>query len=1821
MEDVLRTRLKLIYESVQSCITSAQCELKKLSESDTNLKELELIGSKLKGANQRFVSEIHNYCQSIKEPDVEEISRYTLSQIQAEDLVSEIVVTIKRNNSKCSAVTTSGENMNITSKLPRMELSKFDGDVLKWYQFWDQFSSNVDSRNINEVDKLLYLQSVLEGDAKQAIEGLDTTNTNYSIAVKTLKDRYGKPSAIIDAHYVALYRIKTARSNQVKDCRQVLNEIERHLRVLSSLGEDVNHNHLRVMIMEKFPEDLIYELRMKMTGEDEKIDSIRKYLEYIISARETSNRLKKNCKDTPISEGKPISDNFTLGSMHVRTEEKKDNKPRRFTTFKKDKPNSDAKPFNKSQSYARKRPYDSSDRTDEPSKKKSKCIFCKQEHFNDECTTYKTMQDRKSQIGSRCYNCFREGHRANLCRFKRKCRHCNEFGTHNRALCPAKLSQPVKSIQTDSFHVRSEVNTTLLQTCIVEVSSSETTLKPLQCRVLLDCGSQRSYITEATANTLQLSIAEKSNLSIFTFGAKSPHQIESPVVNFKLMTRTGVSRRIHANVVPHITHGIRTPVFRNLAQVWSDTRLKDLKMADDGSCGDKIDILIGNDYYHSFMSHEKISVTQDLFLVNSDFGWVWSGKIIETVDSPDQLTVLTYFQSDGGFDNKLNEPDLPLKLDDVKRLWDLESIGITDSPKTTRDEEAVNQFNETIQYENERYHVQWPWTESQPSLPNNLGLAWGRLNSLVKRLDHSEREAYDQVIQEQLQNGIIEMVPDPTKPQSHTVHYLPHHCVHSRDRTKKLRIVYDASAKSADNRSLNECLYRGPLMLEDLTGLLIKFREHPIGIVADVEKAFLQLGLQNLDRDVTRFLWLKDINGEARSDNVLHLRFCRVPFGVISSPFLLNATIRFHLTRSDNILMKNLADDIYVDNIVTGAKTVSEAINLYESSKESFNSLSMNLREWNSNSNELISLIPDQFQAKDQSHVKVLGLMWDIQKDLLYLKSNSCREVVQSKRDVLKTIAAVYDPCGFAVPVVLPAKLFFQKLWKEKVKWDVKLNENLLIEWQNIASKFAYLEDIHINRYYAQSLNRVEIGNPIDYELHCFTDSSMDAYAAVIYLRSSLDTNNIVSFVIGKSRLVPLKDQINLQIPRLELLGVLIGCRLITYVTKFLRIKIKAQILWTDSQIVLSWYSSDKLLPPFVSRRINEIRQNKTLQVRYVPTKLNPADIGTRADRVDCYDIWLKGPDFLTKDSDEWPTYPISADNVQTQISLAGQGLANLEPTDLRTEPELDTIESTILDGSQQPETDETNTILDIQTEYFPKEVEGITTDLSRSLQLFKDTDGILRCKGRFKYTDLTENQKEPILLPKNSEFTHKVISELHQKNYHVGVSHTLALLRQKFWVPHGRSTVQKVIRKCLKCVKYGGGPFKLPAMPDLPEERVKLSLPFAFTGLDYFGPLLVNDNMSQEKRWVCLFTCLTVRAIHMEVVKDLSAEECTLAIRRFVAVRGLPRLIVSDNATQFKLTADVLTSEYCIQNKLRWRFIPELAPWFGGFYERLIGLVKHSMKRTLDKHLINHNQLCTAIKELEAIVNTRPLTTVGAELEHVLTPQDFLRVGGPVTTDISDRDFLEPATITKTNLIDGWKRGQIIITEFTKMFTNQYLTSLRERNDKHRQPRVVVNRAPKISETVQIRSDGSRAHWKVGKIAELIKGSDGQVRVARIKVPSGETFTRSIGHLFPLEVEEQNTVPLPNQNDPTIRASPDSKESHVEHPATPDQIGHSPSNNESSSTDMEVDESMTQSSRPEVSAEPTSVYRARPIRASAAKARQKVKEWTSQLMIRLFEQ
>ena len=238
----------------------------------------------------------------------------------------------------------------------------------------------------------------------------------------------------------------------------------------------------------------------------------------------------------------------------------------------------------------------------------------------------------------------------------------------------------------------------------------------------------------------------------------------------------------------------------------------------------------------------------------------------------------------------------------LEDFWSMESIGINDNPVNTDDEKAMIKFKESLKRENGRYQVTWPWKDDTSELMENRGLAFGRLKSLVNKIQKQPdlMQRYNDVIQDQLDKGIIERVERATCDGIR--HYIPHNVIITPQKsTSKLRVVYYASAKvRKDNKSLNECLYRGPVLLRDLVGMILRFRMPKVGIVSDIEKAFLQIELQPSDRDVTRFLWFKNYQ-EPKIDesHIQEFRFCRVPFGVISSPFLLSATIESHLDSSE----------------------------------------------------------------------------------------------------------------------------------------------------------------------------------------------------------------------------------------------------------------------------------------------------------------------------------------------------------------------------------------------------------------------------------------------------------------------------------------------------------------------------------------------------------------------------------------------------------------------------------------------------------------------------------------------------------------------------------------------------------------------------------------------------------------------------------------------------------------------------------------------------------------------------------------------------------
>ena len=241
------------------------------------------------------------------------------------------------------------------------------------------------------------------------------------------------------------------------------------------------------------------------------------------------------------------------------------------------------------------------------------------------------------------------------------------------------------------------------------------------------------------------------------------------------------------------------------------------------------------------------------------------------------------------------------------------------------------------------------------------------------------------------------------------------------------------------------------------------------------------------------------------------------------------------------------------------------------------------------------------------------------------------------------------------------------------------------------------------------------------------------------------------------------------------------------------------------------------------------------------------------------------------------------------------------------------------------------------------------------------------------------------------------------------------------------------------------------------PAKKVSRSDPFTYTGLDYLGPLYIRSKSGRKKVWACLFTCVIVRAVHLELVGDMSAEQFLMALRRFIARRGKPDEIILDNASQFKVTKSAVDLawnkvindpdiyNYCSSNSIKWNFITEFAPWEGGFYERLVGMVESCIRKSIGRVLLTKDQLNTFLIETEAVLNSRPLVYVDEDISsnNIITPAHFINLlpkTGTPSVNIDD-DYKICKQSTKT-LIELWKKGQNHLDAVWKLWKKDYLLS-----------------------------------------------------------------------------------------------------------------------------------------------------------------------------------
>ena len=718
------------------------------------------------------------------------------------------------------------------ARLPKLTIHSFDGTLTDWIPFWDSYKAAIHTNpDLSNVDKFTYLQSLVERSAKDAISGLSLTEANYDEAIAILERRFGNKQQIIGKHMEILLNAESVSSaNQVAALRKLYDKIESNVRGLASLGVTLDSyvSLLSSVLIQKLPSELRLIIGRRVTDEWT-LPSIMEVLGEELEARERT--------------ATPRNDRVSLAPV------KGASKPTTAALL-------------------------SSNRADT----RVTCCYCQGEHTADSCQRVGSAKERKQLLrnSGRCFVCLRRGHVGRNCRSRVRCHSCG--GKHHTTICDQAVSvadvqrppsQPVtqtskpnlraegtlnpaatpyKGPSTTCCHVNSD-HTVLLQTARVTVFNPIDSDKQKEISVILDTGSQKSYITESVIGILGIRRKGRRVMSVMTFGSDEGKSQQCDVVEVGLKLKGGLNRKLSLLTTPLICEPMMsTPVEVCIAN-YEGLRSLDLADSSTNSTLIKPDLLIGLDYYWTFVLGELIQCSDGLVAQNTQFGWVLSGPMPDRHHLTHSTNLVTHV---------LRVDVAPMEYDrqldkQLKRFWELESFGIVDRECTIHE-----QFSEVIKFSDGRYKVPLPWKDPSTLIPDNYQLSKKRLLSLLQRLRQCPGvlEPYDQIIREQVQLGIVQ--PVETDSDEITVkgriHYLPHHAVvrHDKD-TTKVRVVYDASAKS-HGPSLNDCLHVGPKFNQRIFDILLRFRAQKIALVADIEKAFLMIAVNEEDRDVLRFL-------------------------------------------------------------------------------------------------------------------------------------------------------------------------------------------------------------------------------------------------------------------------------------------------------------------------------------------------------------------------------------------------------------------------------------------------------------------------------------------------------------------------------------------------------------------------------------------------------------------------------------------------------------------------------------------------------------------------------------------------------------------------------------------------------------------------------------------------------------------------------------------------------------------------------------------------------------------------------------------------------
>ena len=1133
---------------------------------------------------------------------------------------------------------------------------------------------------------------------------------------------------------------------------------------------------------------------------------------------------------------------------------------------------------------------------------KRSCPMCGNDHYLNQCSEFLQLpvSSRHELIVQKrlCRNCLHSGHIASKCQRRGMCKKCDckhnsllhddsykRVQANEKANDSPTVNTENPNVMTDGTNVNYSVSKSGQSaglSCVeVFVEGTDAMFK---CKAIVDPKSSVNLCTKRLFDKLKLPCKPfKTSLNVAT-GTYD-------VSGMKIEKAKVYAKNMIDNVVANDIMSVQS-IPLSVNNLFSQDDVSQLSHLQDVviphvSSSEEIDLLIGSGVPKAFHKIEERKGNDDqIYAVRMTLGWELVGpkpfhkSSLDIVDSSALVSESVFLTGNlGSGETTLIDNLSTVFQNDFKdcTLFN-DEIG-----PSLSDKRAVQLVESSMKLKDGQFTVGIPWRENPTNLPSVRDHVMKRLNSLKMRFMKDKRlhVAYREEMKGLLDEGYIER---SLSSDSDLCHYIPHHPVW-HPKKGKLRIVWDCAL------SLNDFVYEGPDLLNSLVEIIIRFRRFKYAVCSDIRKMYLNVKVPPNDRGALRILWWPE--GDITREPVEYRATVHI-YGAKSSGFVANHCVR-SLAKDElhPLVRETMLKDFYVDDQVSSIENLDDAMFTISEVQKVLDQAGFHLTKFVSNCSSVLKDVPDKDKVNmsevSTSELKAdhatLGLIWNVRNDEISVPCNvpDVKEV-PNRRLLLSAVSKLYDPLGMISPCLLPLKGLIQQ--KTHLSWD-ESDDDIVNQWKDFCELSRKIADFVVPRCYKPVSS--EFNDPVHVSIHGFSDASKQGYAAVVYIRQvSVNGQVSVSFVYGKSRVAPkFKGHVpQATIPKLELNAAALLTKLVSKVVKCLGFKVDEATYWCDSQVVINCiHAVDRRFPVYWSNRIAIILGNSQVaQWRYVPTDKNPADVGSRGIVSKGFEkqvqFWVNGPTFLKLKSDEWPE-TMKAQTIEEVLVVSNA-------------PEKDTVSSLLVHVVQFysklhkllvviarllrfmrcPKLKDRSPI---QVEDLKEARKAIVRFEQRLLMLshlkklkpFCDKDGIVRVHSRIARSDHSYSLKFPIILPKNSHVTKLIVQDVHEANSHASPLHVLNLLRQEFWIVGGRNTVKGALRSCRRCIEENARPLQ-QEMSVLPDERIQVSYPFQFVGVDYFGPFMCKVRRQRVKRYGCIFVCLSTRAVHIECVHSL---------------------------------------------------------------------------------------------------------------------------------------------------------------------------------------------------------------------------------------------------------------------------------------------------------------------------------------------------------------